>query len=54
MTVVSLEMSDEPKNLLAWQKFPFSPIKHLCPKFKLSSGDEKNIGTEKDDMKKIL
>ena len=35
-------------------KFPFSPIKHLCPKFKLSSGDEKNIGTEKGDMKNPL
>ena len=40
------------KLISSWQKFPFFPIKHLCPKFKLSSGDGKNIGTEKDDMKK--
>ena len=33
-------------------KISFFPVKYLCPKFKLSSGDEKNIGTEKDDMKK--
>ena len=40
------------KRISSWQKFSFSPIKHLCPKFKLSSSGEKNIGTEKNDMKK--